>query len=242
MEFTQYIRKPFTIEAVQITDENIDELCPLIGHEVLEDDETGDRYIRLDRRIVKQSHKAFAGHWITRMDGKFLRVYSPNSFIKQFVEINDENRQWLDQEELDSIAETEAITDDPDTMSAIEEAENEEKEDAQAQEEVPQAADPVQVSPIETEVPEAPADSVPTDEVVEHDVVVISEPVTPSPSQISDNAEGQANDPVAPDPGNWQENVVAEEAAAGVEGQHPEGDPDVPYTGPTAPDVSGQDL
>jgi hypothetical protein len=79
-EFTIFNRKPFSVEAVQITEENIDTLGPLVG-EVKEKD--GEKYIALDRRIVPNVRRAFAGWWITRMNDN-LRCYSPKIFEEQF--------------------------------------------------------------------------------------------------------------------------------------------------------------
>lgn len=83
MEFTDFIRIPFTVKAVQITEENLDEICELIGKEVKETDD-GRRFIIVDRRIIQNGHKAHVGGWVTQMDDK-LRYYSKGSFKSQFV-------------------------------------------------------------------------------------------------------------------------------------------------------------
>ena len=81
MEFTgTYTRKPFAVEAIEITEENIALLAPLLG-ELKEKD--GVPFIALDKRIVPNIHRAFIGWWVTRMDDN-LRCYSPKIFEEQF--------------------------------------------------------------------------------------------------------------------------------------------------------------
>jgi len=80
MEFTMFTRKPFSVSAIQITDENLDDIASLIG-EVKEKD--GVRFIALDKRIIPNIHRAFVGWWITKM-GDNLRCYSPKVFEDQF--------------------------------------------------------------------------------------------------------------------------------------------------------------
>lgn len=81
VEFTIFNRKSFSVEAVQITEENVQALGPLVG-EVKVNDE-GETYIALDRRIVPNVRRAFVGWWITRMNDN-LRCYSPKIFEEQF--------------------------------------------------------------------------------------------------------------------------------------------------------------
>lgn len=82
MEFAEFVRTPFKIEAFQITDENLEEVCDLIGTEIKT---KGDaRHIVLDRRVVQTGFRAVIGGWVTRM-GDRLRYYSPASFESQFT-------------------------------------------------------------------------------------------------------------------------------------------------------------
>lgn len=80
MNFTTFSRKPFTVEAVEITEENLDDIAKLIG-EVKEKD--GVKYIAVEKRIVPNIHRAYVGWWVTRM-GDNLRCYSPKIFTDQF--------------------------------------------------------------------------------------------------------------------------------------------------------------
>jgi len=81
MEYTEFVRTPFKIEAFQITDENLEEVCALIGTEIKT--KADGRQIVLDRRVVQTGYHAVVGGWVTRM-GDRLRYYSPTSFESQF--------------------------------------------------------------------------------------------------------------------------------------------------------------
>lgn len=83
MIFNTYTRKPFTVEAVEITEENIENVAKLIGVEGEVRDKDGAKYITVDKRIVPNIHRAFVGWWLTRM-GDNLRCYSPKIFTDQF--------------------------------------------------------------------------------------------------------------------------------------------------------------
>lgn len=80
MDFQTFSRKPFAVEAVQITEENIEEVAKLIGEVRVKDDV---KYIALDKRIVPNIHRAYVGWWLTRMADN-LRCYSPKIFEEQF--------------------------------------------------------------------------------------------------------------------------------------------------------------
>jgi hypothetical protein len=80
--FEHYVRKPFTVEAIQITDENIEELAPFIG--ALEKQENGRWVIIVDRKLIRNLDKVYSGYWLTKM-GTTLRCYSQNAFAKHFV-------------------------------------------------------------------------------------------------------------------------------------------------------------
>jgi hypothetical protein len=91
MQFDRYIRKPFSVEAVQITPENIEEIAGLLG-ELKEKD--GEKWILIDRRLVPNIRKAYIGWYITKLDENF-RAYSPKVFEKEFLEYTDEWAAYL---------------------------------------------------------------------------------------------------------------------------------------------------
>lgn len=83
MEFTTFVRKPFEVEAVEITTENIEDLAELVG--TLKHKENGTPYIQVDKRLVPNIYRVYPGFWLTRM-GDNVRCYSRRIFHDQFVE------------------------------------------------------------------------------------------------------------------------------------------------------------
>lgn len=82
MNTTTYQRKPFFIEAVEITNENIDEIGELIGR-VMVRAEDGVKFIQVDNVLIPGIGRAYAGFWLTIMDNRY-RCYSGRIFNAQF--------------------------------------------------------------------------------------------------------------------------------------------------------------
>lgn len=93
MEFTEYLRVPFVVEAVMVTMDNIEELAPQLGDLRYNEDKVP--YILADNRLVPNVRRIFLGFYITKMDGK-LRAYGKKLFREQFVQHNDALRGWMD--------------------------------------------------------------------------------------------------------------------------------------------------
>lgn len=93
MEFTTFVRRPFIVEAVQITKENIADIAKLVG--TLKN-EGENPYIQVDRRLVPNVYKVHPGFWMTKMDDN-IRCYSDHIFRAQFMEGSDQVNAWLDQ-------------------------------------------------------------------------------------------------------------------------------------------------
>lgn len=77
-----YIRKPFPVEAVQITEENIDDIAAIIGEVVV--NEKGIRLIKLNRELIPRMSHAYIGWYVTRM-GPLYRCYKADLFESQYV-------------------------------------------------------------------------------------------------------------------------------------------------------------
>ena len=84
MEFIQYVRKPFVVEAVQITEDNIEEVAELIG-KMRVNEGTEQPFISLDRRIIPNVGRAYVGWWLTRL-GDNYRCYAPKVFNDQVMQ------------------------------------------------------------------------------------------------------------------------------------------------------------
>lgn len=92
MDFTKFVRKPFTVEAVEVTKENIDEIAEHVG--TLRQKEDGTPFIQVDRRLVPNIFRVYPGFWMTKMNDN-IRCYSKRVFVEQFVENSEEIDQWV---------------------------------------------------------------------------------------------------------------------------------------------------
>lgn len=93
MDFTTYVRKPFTVEAVEITKENIAEVAKLVGD--LREEDNGIQYILVDPRLVPNVDRVYTGYYMTKM-GRKVRCYSRKIFRDQFTEKTSAIDPWLD--------------------------------------------------------------------------------------------------------------------------------------------------
>jgi len=89
MEFAPYVRKPFTIEAVEITDDNIEEVAKLIGKLRFTPD--GKKYIAVNQEIIPNLFQVYPTFWLTKMGKgkKNIRCYSRRIFMSSFVPAED---------------------------------------------------------------------------------------------------------------------------------------------------------
>lgn len=87
LTYSTYVRKPFQVKAVLVTEDNIEEIAQLTG--VLETKDDGSRYIEVDRRKVPNVFKVYVGFFLTKMDKQY-RCYPPQIFEKLFVENDSE--------------------------------------------------------------------------------------------------------------------------------------------------------
>lgn len=87
MEFSTFVRKPFTVEAVEVTAENIGEIAPLVG--TLKEKDDGTPFIQVDKKLVPNVFRVYPGFWMTKM-GDNIRCYAQRVFEEQFVRSSDE--------------------------------------------------------------------------------------------------------------------------------------------------------
>jgi hypothetical protein len=93
MEFTEYVRKPFTVQATEVTVDNMHELAKSIGE--VREEEDGTLYILVDPRLVPNVPKVFVGYFVTKMK-KNVRCYSRNIFQEQFTKMTPEIQPWVE--------------------------------------------------------------------------------------------------------------------------------------------------
>jgi hypothetical protein len=94
MDFITFVRRPFVVEAVLITEDNIEEIAPFVG-EIRTKEGGTKKYIQVDRRLVPNLFRVFPGYWMTRMDDN-IRCYAPKVFAQQFAELTPEIKEWVD--------------------------------------------------------------------------------------------------------------------------------------------------
>jgi hypothetical protein len=95
LDFATYVRKPFTIEAIEITKDNIAEIAELVG--TLQYKKNGAPYIKVNRLLFPNFIQIFPGFWITRMsDGSNLRCFSKRIFHNQFIANSPDIEPWLE--------------------------------------------------------------------------------------------------------------------------------------------------
>jgi hypothetical protein len=91
-EFKQYVRKPFIVEAMEVTAENIAELAPQVG--TLVEPPEGSPFIEVDPKKVPHVSRVFPGFFVTKM-GKRTHCYSPKAFRAQFADADEHNLNWV---------------------------------------------------------------------------------------------------------------------------------------------------
>jgi len=93
MNMAMFVRKPFTVEAVEVTRDNIAEVAELVG--TLREKDDGTPYIQVDRRLVPNIYRVYPGFWMTKM-GDNIRCYSKRIFRNQFIESNPDIDNWVE--------------------------------------------------------------------------------------------------------------------------------------------------
>ena len=93
MEFQTFVRKPFDVQALEITKDNIAEVAKSVGD--LRTEDSGDPYILVDPRLVPNVIRVYIGFYMTKM-GQNVRCYSRRVFREQFTEKTEEMQPWLD--------------------------------------------------------------------------------------------------------------------------------------------------
>lgn len=112
----KYNRKPFTVEAVQVTVDNMAEVAEWCGGEVIVEQNDGRLsqyiYVPVNKAISERQKKAYGHDWILKGRGGF-KCYSRKAFIACFekrtpvltdlkvheISVNEQNL-WPDQEPL----------------------------------------------------------------------------------------------------------------------------------------------
>lgn len=93
MKFKTFVRKPFLVQAIEITPNNLEEVAKFVGD--VRRDENGSRYILVDPRLVPNVTRVYPGYFMSKM-GRTVRCFSHYSFLDQFAEETPRTRSWFD--------------------------------------------------------------------------------------------------------------------------------------------------
>lgn len=91
-DFVSFARRPFVVDAVMVTVDNLDAIAEHVGEVVQKED--GTRYIQVDRRKVPNVFRVYPGFYLTRLDDN-IRCYSPKVFFQQFLKVDGETAQMV---------------------------------------------------------------------------------------------------------------------------------------------------
>lgn len=93
METTKFSSKPFVVDAVQVTEENFDDVVEWCGGDVrtqratlIGDGEEDKRYIkvRVSRPLSEKQSQAFVGDWVLLNSNSRYKVYTDKAFNANF--------------------------------------------------------------------------------------------------------------------------------------------------------------
>lgn len=101
----KYVRKPFYVEAVQVTEENISEVAAWCGGNIFSDNlESPDgrlaKYVqvRVRKPLNERQTKAYVNDWILFAGGGY-KVYTPKAFLGCFEAVTGTTKDAMDQAE-----------------------------------------------------------------------------------------------------------------------------------------------
>ena len=89
LETVKYARKPFLVDSIQVTAENMEDVAKWCEG-TLETNSRGDQFIRVavHRPLYDRQTKAFAGDWVL-FAGNGFKVYTVKAFETSFELFND---------------------------------------------------------------------------------------------------------------------------------------------------------
>ena len=90
MEIEKYTRTPFTVDAVQVTKENMEEVREWCDGLIRENDDETFIQVRVARPMNVKQTRAFATDWVLKA-GRGFKVYTDKAFRKNFIAVVSEN-------------------------------------------------------------------------------------------------------------------------------------------------------
>lgn len=92
IQFEKFVRKPYAVKAVMITEDNIVEIAKHIG-EVRIREGDNEPYIAVDARLVPVIKRAHLGWYVTKV-GDNYRCFAPKVFRQQFTDFPDTDMEF----------------------------------------------------------------------------------------------------------------------------------------------------
>lgn len=99
---TKYVRKPFEVQAVQVTEENFEAVAAWCGGTIVtarapkEDDGVAEekRYIKVNvsRPLNERQTQAYVGDWLLEAE-RGLKVYADGPFTRNFAKADDKPQE-----------------------------------------------------------------------------------------------------------------------------------------------------
>lgn len=122
METSKYVRKSFDVDAIRVTDDNIEEVAQWCGGTIeaphaLSLEEDKHIKVRVRYPISERQTKAFVGDWVLN-SGRGFKVYTNNAFNKQFV-ISDPTPEQISDEAIEKLRNVFNNTDEKIPYSAV---------------------------------------------------------------------------------------------------------------------------
>lgn len=96
MKTSKFARKPFYVDAVRVSEDNIEEVAAWCQGEVLEDEEGRHIKVRVHRPLTDRQTKAYLGDWVL-FAGTGFKVYVPKAFDKSFEKVKTLTKAQADE-------------------------------------------------------------------------------------------------------------------------------------------------
>lgn len=88
IEATKYVRKPFEVEAIRVTEENIEDVRDWCSGTLDQDNRPFVR-VRVARALNERQTKAYPGDWVLYA-GTGFKVYTDKAFHRTFEKLQTE--------------------------------------------------------------------------------------------------------------------------------------------------------
>jgi hypothetical protein len=92
----KFARKPFYVDSVRVSEENIDRVAEWCGGEVQTDEEGKHIKVKVHRPLTDRQTKAYIGDWVL-FAGTGFKVYTPKAFDKSFEKVKTLTKAQADE-------------------------------------------------------------------------------------------------------------------------------------------------